>query len=224
VNTLRASAAAVVLASLLAVAWTLSAGSCGGTIYEWECATPSGQNLGNYTTANAGAYGDCPCVCCTSGPGNGQPYPQGNCPWYDGGTDSGGDADGGPIPSCDGACWPGPLPGPEWMQVLLWTAGDASAPQCPAVAPTDVFDGNAELNNTAARACGSTASGWCAGLGEVCGPASASGFVPCIMQEDNHPCVGSGPYPVWSLLYQGAPPEPVSATTFCCAPAPIMPP
>jgi hypothetical protein len=207
-HTLRLSAAAaLIVSSVLSIAWAFSSAGCGGN-FVWICASPTGVDLG---TANNGdsSYGACPCACCLSGPINGHPYPQGDCPFADAG------AEGGPLP-CSGECVP--LPPPGWTPVLLWTGMDDVTAGCPDVALDAVFDGYASDGTaTFALACTSTASGTCSGMADVCGPGPAPDtFRSCIMQAGDLDCVSLGSYPEQHVYLQSGPVQP-SPFTFCCA-------
>jgi hypothetical protein len=128
--------------------------------------------------------------------------------------------EGGPIAGCTGQCWP--IPPPEWTPILLWIGIEDDAPLCPDMAPTVVFDGDA--NGTFALGCTSNASGSCPGLGDVCGPAPADDFRPCVMNVGDLDCVTLGPYPERHLFYQDAAGGPVLPSTFCCTPSPLPTP
>jgi hypothetical protein len=205
---LRASGIALFVSSLLAIAWSMSAGGC-GNVYVWICASPQGVDLGTDNTGD-GTYGDCPCTCCLSGPVNGHPYPQGDCPFADAG-------DGGPLP-CNGQCYPGPPLGWSAPLLLSISEGPATA-QCPDVAPEGLFDGPADGGGFGV-ACTSTASGVCSGLADVCGPTPADGFSPCVSVAGDHACVGVSPYSDLYVFDEAT----FGPTTFCCLPSPLPPP
>jgi hypothetical protein len=242
----------VVLTLAAALAGAFGGGAGCGTNYIWDCAGPDGGNIGSDNSGDL----VCPCGsgCCIYGPVQAGPYPVGNCPWFDagadggalvcgpgtvrvgnecvpagddgdGGDDGGDGGDGGPLPACTGQCVP--LPPPEWTPVLLWSGAQASAPSCPDLGLTVVFDGVAIANDASSTfglACTSNASGACPGPLDVCGPAPAVGFLPCVMHDGDLPCASQGPYPEWYLFYEGTAPEPSLPSTFCCAPSPRIPP
>jgi hypothetical protein len=119
-------------------------------------------------------------MCCTSGPDNGQPYPQGNCPWYDGGT--GDAAEGGPLPACTGQC--SPFPPDVWTgPVLLGTGGALGAPACPDNALADIFDGHA--NPITDALCGACS----------CTPPSGACAPPATITASSAACDGDGGVP-----------------------------
>jgi hypothetical protein len=205
----RFSAGALAVSLVLAAGWALSTASCGGTIYVWECAAPDGADLGAANTANDPTYGDCPCKCCTHGPVNGHPYPQGDCPFADAGA-----GEGGPIP-CSGQCWP-LVPEPNWTGPLLLGVGPASnRPLCPASGDSAPVWGGYGMD-TFAVACTSQASGVCADLIHVCGPEGAEGFSACVLQAGDVTCPLVPPYTNRQVFYEAPPPLSGLPTTLCC--------
>jgi hypothetical protein len=175
--------------------------------------------------------------------------PVGDCPFLDGGSlmsgpgtirvgnecvpdngdagDAGDSAEGGPlepVTGCNGTCVP--IARPDWLPVLLWTGTETSAPSCQDLGLEVIFDGTEDdADSTFGLACSSNASGPCPGPLDTCGPLPVAGFLPCVMHDGNDvACAGDGPYPDWSVFEEGVFPEPSAASTFCCAPAPIMPP
>jgi hypothetical protein len=245
---LRLSAAAVVVASVLAVVWSIGAG-CGpaAPLYTWNCGGPDGGSIGTDVSGDL----VCPCGghpgCCIDGPVQAGPYPVGNCPFLDAGLmcgpgtirvgnecvpdngdggDAGDSAEGGPlepVTACTGACWP--VAGPEWAPVLLWTGVETSAPLCAEAGLVVIFDGTTnDATSTFGLACTSNASGSCPGTFDVCGPAPAGGFQSCIMHDDVASCASLSPYPDQWVFYEGTAPELSQPSTFCCPAPPIMPP
>lgn len=222
----RFSAAALALSSLLAIAWSIGAGGCGGIDYIWECESPDGADLGSANTAND--PNNCPCTCCSTGPKNGKQYPQGvDCPGS--GMDAGNDAEGGPLPAssvalCSGECWPPPPYG--WgSPVLLWSGTVGDAPQCPDGAPYVFYNGySGDSGDAFALACQGGASGACPVSGEVCAPVPAEGFSRCVVRDDVVPCPILGApaledYTEQHVFYEFSG-QPVSPSTFCCLPSP----
>jgi hypothetical protein len=215
----RLPAVALAVSSLLAMAWALGAGACSAPqAVIPNCFVP------NLTELGADGRPD-PCHCNIA-----PPYADSSCPctgnqlFAEGLTgvqvyqvcmsmvpDAGDAAEGGPLPACNGACWP--IPPPEWTPMLLWIGAESDAPPCPPSAPAIVYDGYGP--GTFAEACTSNASGACPDLADVCGPASTDGFWLCIYHEGDVPCLTLGPYAQHHVFYSAAG-QPIDPTTFCC--------
>jgi hypothetical protein len=226
-------AVALALSSLLAVAFALGASTCNlqPLIYVPNCFVPQLDQVG----ADGGPD---PCHCNVPPPEQGSSCLCTSTQVVQNGLtgiqvfnecmsllpdDAGDAAEGGPIPACNGQCWP--IPPPAWTPILLWSGAESDAPACPYVAPTIVFAGNADdANGTFALGCASNASGSCPGFGDVCGPSFADGFLQCVLLDADLPCVSRGPYPDRLVFYESSPGAPILTSTFCCAPSPIMQP
>jgi hypothetical protein len=231
----RFPALALVAASLLVIAWSISAGGCSQKeLIAYNCFQPSEGEYG----ADGG-----PDLCHCNVP---PPYADNSCPCTSGdivaegltgiqifhdcmslvtGTggeagddaDAGDDAEGGPLPECNGACWPPPPH--DWMDPLLLWRGDAGdMPQCPTAAPWVYYNGYA--GDTFALGCTGAPSGARPIPGEVCAPAFLDGFSQCVVRDGVVPCptVGGtmlGEYTAEYVFYE-IPGQPLVPSTFCC--------
>jgi hypothetical protein len=220
-NALRFSAATAALAAILAAAAAL--GACGDNLTITNCVVP-------VPGATAADGGPDPCHCApppslnvtTCGCLSGDPQEVANyqacMTLFREEEDAG---EGGPIPGCNGQCWP--IPPPDWTPpLLLWVGAESSAPPCPELAPAPLYGGYA--NGTFALACTSNAGGTCRGLGDVCGPEGAEGFWTCVFREGDVDCPLVGPYIEKHVFYEAAGGQPILPSTFCCPAAPLPSP